>query len=188
MTSFEGAEATVTINDTVEKKRHEKKYRHPELDQRIRTERTSSEARILRKALRAGVNVPELLEESEDTIKLEKVNGKMLKQVIATNYMEQLGLQVAKLHENGIIHGDLTTSNAIVNSKVFLIDFGLSFSSDRLEDLAVDLHLLKQVLNSSHSENAEELWKAFIEGYSQNERFDEVMERLEDVEQRGRYK
>lgn len=46
---------------------------------------------------------------------------------------EQIGKTVATLHENGIIHGDLTTSNFLVRlsdadtaPQVILIDFGLT--------------------------------------------------------------
>src|SRR4030042_1167648 len=49
-----------------------------------------------------------------------------------------------------IINGDLTTSNMILNpdNKLYFIDFGLSFHSNKIEDKAVDLHLLKQALNA----------------------------------------
>lgn len=188
MTTFRGAEATVRIKDNVEKVRHPKKYRHPDLDTRIRDQRTSSEALLLRKALRSDINVPEVIDESDDTIVLEKVNGKMLKHVAEEDYMTQLGKQVARLHSIDIIHGDLTTSNAIVNEDVYLIDFGLSFTSQRIEDRAVDIHLLKQVLNTSHSGKSEKLWDAFLEGYRSYDKFNQVMNRLEEVEKRGRYK
>jgi len=103
--------------------------------------------------------------------------------------MKSYGTNIAYLHSTEIIHGDLTTSNAMVsNGELYVIDFGLSFRSQRLEDKAVDIHLLKQVLNSSHPEVAERAWQKFVEGYSEYEKSDEVLEQLEDVEKRGRYK
>ena len=48
------------------------------------------------------------------------------------------------------MHGDLTTKNAIIHGdRLVLIDFGLSFISDRLEDRGEDIHLLKQAIKSS---------------------------------------
>ena len=61
-----------------------------------------------------------------------------------------LGKIVAKLHLNNIIHGDLTTSNFIITpeNRLVVIDFGLSFYSERLEDKAADIGLFKEILNS----------------------------------------
>lgn len=183
-----GAEATVTVDEKVEKKRHAKNYRHKKLDERIRNERTSSEARILKEASRAGTNVPEVLEKKVDSILMEKIEGEVLRKKPEERHFQELGEQVAKLHKRDIIHGDLTTSNCIVNEKVYLIDFGLSFKSERIEDKAVDLNLLKHVTESSHPENWKALWNSFREGYSKYSEFEEVMSQLEEVEKRGRYK
>ena len=66
--------------------------------------------------------------------------------------MQQLGIQVAKMHSAGVIHGDLTSSNVMVSAdKVFLIDFGLSQMKGNIEDKAVDLYVLEKALSSSHS-------------------------------------
>ncbi|MFT4868365.1 MAG: TP53 regulating kinase-like protein [Candidatus Nanohaloarchaea archaeon] len=102
--------------------------------------------------------------------------------------MKELGENVALLHSIDIIHGDLTTSNAIADEEIYLIDFGLSFRSQRIEDRAVDIHLLKQVLESSHPEVSKEAWQNFLKGYSEYEDSEKVLEQLEEVEQRGRYK
>jgi tRNA A-37 threonylcarbamoyl transferase component Bud32 len=51
----------------------------------------------------------------------------------------------------------------------------------------VDIHLLKQVLNSSHPAVVEEAWNRFLDGYRPENR-DEILEQLEEVEKRGRYK
>jgi Kae1-associated kinase Bud32 len=91
---------------------------------------------------------------------------------------------------NSIIHDDLTTSNMIVVSgKVHIIDFGLSFFSERVEDKAVDIHLLRQALESKHQEIWKEAYDAFIDSYKKNyPEYPKVLERLDVVEMRGRYK
>lgn len=187
---IQGAEAEVKINEEVTKKRSSKKYRHPRLDKRLREERTDTEARLLKDADRSGVNVPKVLEETEDTLKLQKIEGPILKEAITEkpDLAQALGRNVAKLHASDIIHGDLTTSNSIMGEDLYLIDFGLAFRSQRTEDKAVDIHLFKQVLNSSHPQIAETAWNKFIEGYKEYEKNKAVMERLEEVEKRGRYK
>jgi len=69
------------------------------------------------------------------------------------------------------------------------IDFGLSFFSDKIEDKAVDLHLLKQALESKHYSMWEECFDAVIDEYSQNNpEHEAVLSRLDQVESRGRYK
>src|SRR3989344_5044254 len=68
--------------------------------------------------------------------------------------------------------------------KIFFIDFGLGFHSHKLEDKAVDLHLLKQALEAKHFEHWEILFKEFIKGYKNPK----VLEQLRKVESRGRYK
>ena len=99
--------------------------------------------------------------------------------------MKQIGKQVALLHKNNLIHGDLTTSNIILKEdKVFIIDFGLGFVSTKIEDKAVDLHLIKQAIEAKHFQNHEDLFKQFLKTYKDKE----VIKRLEVVEKRGRYK
>lgn len=186
-----GAEALIEItDDQVVKTREPKNYRHPELDQKIRRERTETEARIMKKARTYGVNVPEITGSEDSVIEMEKIGGQALKKVIegTAKKMKNLGENVALLHDTGIIHGDLTTSNALVDEDLYIIDFGLSFHSDRVEDRAVDIHLLKQVLNSSHPAVADEAWKSFLEGYRNHDESEEVLEQLKEVEKRGRYK
>lgn len=184
-----GAEAVIEFTDSeAVKKREKKNYRHPELDEKLRRDRTDREVRLLKKARKYNVAVPEVVEDSEDRFKMEKVDGEKLRDNLKEEYFEKLGEEVAGLHEIDVIHGDLTTSNVIVGEDLNIIDFGLAFQSDRIEDKAVDIHLLKQVLESSHSEKSEALWQAFIEGYRTLEESIQVLEQLEEVEQRGRYK
>ena len=93
------------------------------------------------------------------------------------------------MHNNNIIHGDLTTSNMILNKEVFFIDFGLSFFSEKIEDKAVDLHLLKEALESKHSNIWERSYKAALDSYFKKAVDGrQVLERIKIVEKRGRYK
>ena len=102
--------------------------------------------------------------------------------------MKKIGEQVSILHKNDIIHGDLTTSNTILkDDKVYIIDFGLGFISSKVEDKAVDLHLIKQALEAKHWQNWEQLFEKFCLGYSYEDS-KKVIERLDIVEKRGRYK
>lgn len=187
-----GAEATVEIkNDKVIKQRIPKKYRHNELDKRIRHDRTNQEHNITKKANQHNINSPKILEKEEYTLEIEKIPGRQLKEVIddKNNLAMKLGIEIGKLHDLDIIHGDLTTSNAIVNEEeVYLIDFGLSFHSKRTEDYATDLHLLKNVLKTSHSEKHEELWENILEGYKSVSNEKDIETVLEEIEKRARYK
>lgn len=96
--------------------------------------------------------------------------------------MEALGEAVALMHDNQTIHGDLTTSNVMVeegsqgvvrgegpgmrgplSSPVspkarrappqVLIDFGLSFVSSNAEDKAVDIYVLERAFLSTHPDS-----------------------------------
>lgn len=186
----QGAEATVELKKgKVIKTREKKKYRHTELDNKIRKERTETEVKLMNEAIKYGVSAPSPEKKDGSTIEMGKIDGRPLKEVIEekTDLMKELGENIAKIHSADVIHGDLTTSNALVDEKVYIIDFGLSFRSERVEDKAVDIHLLKQVLNSSHPEIAEEAWENFLEGYRPENR-EEILEQLKDVEKRGRYK
>lgn len=192
MDDIQGAEADIEIkDDTVVKKRPRKKYRHPELDSRLREERTETEEKLIMEARRYGVNAPQIEMKDDAELEVEKIEGETLKEHVeeTPELLRDLGENIAYLHSTDIIHGDLTTSNAMVEDKtVLLIDFGLSFRSQRIEDKAVDIHLLKQVLETSHPEISKEGWDYFIEGYREYEESDKVLEQLEEVEKRGRYK
>ncbi|NCC71016.1 Kae1-associated serine/threonine protein kinase [bacterium] len=94
------------------------------------------------------------------------------------------------LHNNDIIHGDLTTSNMIFNNgKLFFIDFGLSIISKKIEDKAVDIHLFRQNFESTHNELFKEGFDIFLKNYYKNvENSQEIKNRFEEVEKRGRNK
>ena len=191
----QGAEAKLFLDkDKVVKDRITKKYRIPEIDNRIRGFRTRREAKVISKLSDAGVPVPKLIDsDDKERIVIEYIDGTKLRDVLdKKNYeklMKELGEDIALLHNNDIIHGDLTTSNFIFKDKIYFIDFGLSFFSHKIEDKAVDLHLLKQALESKHYEFWEDAYKVVLDNYKKKaDKGEEIIERLEKVESRGRYK
>src|SRR3989338_1430268 len=123
----QGAEAILVVQDdgTLVKERTSKSYRNPLLDASIRKSRTKRETNLLVKAAKL-VNVPKVHPSpSSDkfSIKMEKINGLKVRDfllqtdldwTVVSELCEKIGMSIAKLHENDIIHGDLTTSNMIV--------------------------------------------------------------------------
>ena len=190
-----GAEAIIfQDNEKIIKKRIAKGYRLPILDGKIRKQRTKRESSLLEKSGKI-TNIPKVLKTDKFNIEMEFINGEKLSRTLDSydkkkqlEVMKKLGKQIAKLHENNIIHGDLTTSNLILKKdKLYIIDFGLGFISQRIEDKAVDLHLIKQALEAKHFQNWRELYNAFLEAY-QFKDSKKVLEQLVKVELRGRYK
>ncbi|MEK6948597.1 MAG: KEOPS complex kinase/ATPase Bud32 [Nanoarchaeota archaeon] len=194
----QGAEAKLFLDkNKIVKSRFVKTYRIKEIDDRLRKARTKREAKILEKLQKINFPVPKLISNNKkNTITMGLIKGKLLKDILEKNNYSKLsreiGEKIAILHNNNIIHGDLTTSNMILDNKfnkIFFIDFGLSFFSTKIEDRAVDLHLLKEALESKHSRIWEDCYKAALEGYKgKANNADEVLKRLEVVEMRGRYK
>ncbi|MDD4878186.1 MAG: KEOPS complex kinase/ATPase Bud32 [Candidatus Nanoarchaeia archaeon] len=194
----QGAEAIIWLDgNKIVKERIKKLYRHPEIDKRIRQKTTRQEAKLLEKAV-SEVPVPKILKSCDKAmvIEMEFIEGNKLRDLVESMTKEErkdvfkrVGKKVAKLHNLDIIHGDLTTSNMIVREKVYFIDFGLGFVSSKVEDKAVDLHLLKQALASKHHRQFEECFSSVMEGYKQEIKdFSAVEKRLKKVEERGRYK
>jgi Kae1-associated kinase Bud32 len=185
-----GAEAVVLIEaDKVIKTRIKKDYRIKELDERLRTERTRAEAKIMSEARRLGVPTPIIYDVGRFDLIMEAIEGTPLKDVIDEEKARLAGVLVGMLHGGGIIHGDLTTSNMLVKGdRIYLIDFGLAFYDELLESRGVDVHVFYQTLISSHKEH-ERLMAAFAEGYRSSFRgADDVLERVREIEYRGRYK
>ncbi|MFW5746676.1 MAG: KEOPS complex kinase/ATPase Bud32 [Nanoarchaeota archaeon] len=186
-----GAEAVVfRESGKVIKTRVKKGYRHLQIDCRLRQTRTRAEARILKKLHAAGLPVPAChdADEEEMTISMEWLEGKKLRDVLEKDvdgYCIQVGRLLRQMHDLHIIHSDLTTSNMIVHKRqVYLIDFGLAYFSRRVEDKAVDLHLLRQALNSYHHTVAEEAYRIVLESYDDPR----IEQRLAVIKNRGRYK
>lgn len=192
----QGAEATLLRKDNlVHKSRVAKSYRISEIDDSLRLSRTRKETKALLKAKELGVSVPDVHPSpNKYTIVLDYIDGKRLRDVAISldqnilNYFTEVGTYLATLHENGLIHGDLTTSNILIAQKLYLIDFGLSFFSGKVEDMAVDIHVLEEALESTHYQYAEKYFEAFLDGYKQNPQYAQVIERLEIVKLRGKNK
>ena len=53
---------------------------------------------------------------------------------------------------------------------IYLVDFGLGFISNKVEDKAVDIHLLKQALESKHYKYFEELYNTVMVGYKNSKK------------------
>jgi Kae1-associated kinase Bud32 len=192
-----GAEAVIyREGDSAIKERVRKSYRIPEIDEELRKFRTKREVKVIQKISELGIPTAKVLHEDSKNNKfsMEFLSGPKLRDILnkdnCKEYCSQLGWIVAHLHLNSIIHDDLTTSNMIVVSgKIHIIDFGLSFFSERVEDKAVDIHLLRQALESKHQEIWKEAYDAFIDSYKKNyPEYPKVLERLDVVEMRGRYK
>lgn len=191
----QGAESKLFLSkDRIIKDRFRKTYRIKEIDDRLRKSRTKREAKILDKLKKIGFPIPRLIKTNEtDTLEIQYIKGKLLRNILDNDNCislgKEIGGKVAILHTNNIIHGDLTTSNMILNKEIYFIDFGLGFFSEKIEDKAVDLHLLKESLESKHSEIWEKSYKAALEGYTKKAADGEdVLERVKLVEKRGRYK
>ncbi len=193
----QGAEAKIfLINNKIVKSRIPKGYRLPLLDEKLRQQRTRKEAKLLRKASLL-IPVPKALSSSQYDISLEYIKGKKLSVHLdlfsaqkAKSICILLGKQIAKLHDEGIIHGDLTTSNMILtpNSKLYFLDFGLGFESHKVEDRAVDIHLIKEAFEAKHFARSSAYFAAMVKGYKKSGKVKETLQRLANIEKRGRYK
>ena len=194
----QGAESKLFLEDNkIVKDRFRKTYRIKEIDERLRKFRTKREAKVLEKLQAIGFPVPGLIKNNEkDTLEIQYINGTLLKNILneknCVKLSKEMGEKIAILHNNDIIHHDLTTSNMILEkekNEIFFIDFGLSFFSTKVEDRAVDLHLLKEALESKHSKIWEKCYKAALDAYGKKAKNGrQVIKRLEVVEKRGRYK
>lgn len=199
----EGAEArlykTAYLGRTVlVKERIPKNYRNKILDERIRKERTRLEARTLSQAKSLGLRTPLVygINAKATTIILEFIEGPTLKKALnerktqktALNKLKELGTDIALMHENNFIHGDLTTSNIILKgNSLFFVDFGLSKKSSLVEDKAMDLVVFEKTFQATHS-SLPAAWKKILEGYaSGSKEAKEVFKRMKEIKERARY-
>jgi N6-L-threonylcarbamoyladenine synthase/protein kinase Bud32 len=195
-----GAEATVALDPgagRVRKRRVPKAYRHPALDDRLRRERTVLEARLTSAARRRGVPTPVVFEVDprEGLLVVEYVGDRDLRAAVgdpdgaddAEGRVRTVGTHLARLHGAGIVHGDPTTRNVrLAPGRTYLIDFGLGYHSDHVEDFAMDLHVFEGSLGGTAAD-PEGLAAAFEAGY-RDAGDGAVLARLEAVRERGRYR
>nr|TKS03499.1 hypothetical protein D5086_0000154960 [Populus alba] len=204
----QGAEARVFESNfvgrrSVVKERFSKKYRHPTLDSKLTLKRLNAEARCMTKARRLGVSTPVLyaVDPLLHSLTFEYVEGPSVKDVLLEfglhgiveerldDIAMQIGDSIGKLHDGGLIHGDLTTSNMLLRigtNQLVLIDFGLSFTSTLPEDKAVDLYVLERALLSMHS-SCGNVMDRILAGYRKSSKqWSSTLNKLAQVRQRGR--
>ena len=198
-----------------------KPYRHPKIDASIIKSRTAGEVKFMVKLRTLGINAPAVIlaDYAKCIIWMEKLGTSYEDGSVSSvkNYFWRLekqgteedctsdkvqeicmeiGRTIAQLHFNDMIHGDLTTSNIILqDSKVFLIDFGLSSYSGMPEDKAVDLYVLERAVMSTHSVHADKLNAWMLRGYENyyrdqgkqgNKKLVDNLKKLDEVKLRGR--
>jgi N6-L-threonylcarbamoyladenine synthase/protein kinase Bud32 len=198
-----GAEALVERadflgRDAVTKRRLPKAWRAPELDARLRGQRTKLEARLLGEAKRAGVRAPHVYDAHarEATLTMERLPGERLREAVErarpeerADLLRKAGQAVGRLHAHDVVHGDLTTSNFLAHEgEVSVIDFGLGHVSVEDEDKGVDLHVLSEALQATHGRHGDlfaHVWQGYAQSYRGAARTAQV---LDAIARRGRYK
>ena len=196
-----GAEADIYTTSwngqiSILKIRKKKDYRISSLDARIRILRTIREAKMISESKSFGICTPIVyfVDEKKCEIYLQFVRGKLvrdlpLKQIVKT--CKEIGKIVGTLHRNGIMHGDLTTSNFILSkNRLVILDFGLSQKTDAIDDYAIDLRLFKEVINSAHAQIVDDAWALFVLGYKSmmgKTLTEKVINQVSVIEKRGRY-
>ncbi|RLE70904.1 MAG: Kae1-associated kinase Bud32 [Thermoprotei archaeon] len=184
--------------EAVAKYRLPKPYRDGLLDKLLRSRRTVLEAKLLVESKRVGVPTPSLLYVNPDLhiLLTDFIPGVKLRDVLTKlqepkDIFRRIGVYAGLLHERGIVHGDLTTSNMlVVGSRIFVIDFGLGDFSNELEQHGVDVHLMLRSLESTHPSLVQPLYAAFLEGYAEVRGEDmrrAVEVKVKEIRRRGRY-
>jgi TP53 regulating kinase-like protein len=197
-----GAEARLDSSewmgrDVVLKQRVVKGYRHPSLDRSLQTFRIKNEARLMLEARRAGIVVPIIysVDYANNRIVMEEIKGVRVKDALndlpepkAREVCAKMGEIAARLHANDIVHGDLTTSNMLLEAdRIVLIDFSLGSKTSELEDKGVDMHLLEEAFHSAHHQRSG-LYEVVKESYVRaSPDGDKVLKKVREIEKRGRY-
>ena len=176
--------------------RKPKNYRNSTLDSKICKQRTIKESQMLSQVKSFGIPTPLVyfVNLKNNSIIMQEIPGKSVHDLSESKIIElskQIGKLVGMLHQNGVMHGDLTTSNFILfQNTVYVIDFGLSQNTIKSEDHAVDLRLIKEILNSAHAKIMQSAWKNFLLGYKSivgSTSFTKITKLVLDIESRGRY-
>lgn len=146
------------------KQRFSKKYRHKELDDKLTRGRLLSEVRALGRCRKIGLRVPAVffLDDARGLFIEEAVAGCTVRDFLfreddeaaRLDLARRLGAMIAQLHNAGMTHGDLTTSNFLVRDEdgaLVMIDLGLAtLANADEEDCAVDLYVLERAFVSTH--------------------------------------
>jgi Kae1-associated kinase Bud32 len=201
---YRGAEAKICLSKymdfkVVEKRRLKKRYRIKKIDDRLISTRTKSETKLITDSRRQGVSVPLIydVDLEEGIITMDYIDGDRIKDIF--NDLDDkdrkkicilIGENIARLHNADIIHGDITTSNMILyRDRIYFIDFGLGEISNEIETKGVDLHVLMEAIESTHSKYSE-YFKYVLEGYRKELKNDanQVIKKIEEIVKRGRYR
>lgn len=201
----QGAEAIVHVvrfcdRECVAKRRFRKTYRLRALDERLTRSRLFAEARTIVRARKLGVLAPALVhvDVKESCVYMERVRGTSLKEALRgdgrsreelARMGEEIGVAIARLHDGGIVHGDLTTSNFLVreeDQRIVVIDFGLSYPSNASEDKGVDLYVLERAIAAAHPSQTV-LFDDIIAAYKRtSQMWCATLNRFAEVRARGR--
>ncbi|XP_056591180.1 EKC/KEOPS complex subunit TP53RK [Triplophysa dalaica] len=209
----QGAEARVYRGrflgrSVIIKERFPKLYRHPSVDEKLTRRRTAQEVRSILRCRRAGINAPVVyfvdynnhcifLEDIVHSVSVRDYIVPVQATVQGTEHLqtlaEKIGEILAQMHDEDVIHGDLTTSNMLLLSKaehkninLVLIDFGLSYISALTEDKGVDLYVLEKAFLSTHP-NTEAIFERLLKSYtSSSKKAPAVIKKLDEVRLRGR--
>lgn len=204
---FQGAESRIYEGQynsklAILKERFIKKYRHPLLDKKLTKERIKSEIKAYTKIAENYKDLSEkmsiILYNDDKNIIFTKITDSLTLNQYITNcetekkteriekILIKLANLIAKIHRIDLIHGDLTTSNFLVNTDTEIlvpIDFGLSYSSKKDEDRAVDLYVLERAVQSTHPGVNFEI---FLKQYEKEMGNDKINKKLDQVRMRGR--
>lgn len=201
---YQGAEAEIRLSNymnqtVVQKKRIKKSYRIKNIDDRLISYRTKEEAKLMIDARNHGVAIPIIYDVDLENgiITMEYLKGKRIKDIFnnlseteRARICKKIGESIAKLHNNNIIHGDITTSNMILlDDKIHFIDFGLGEKNTEVEAKGVDLHVLMEAIESTHSKYSK-CFDYVLEGYKKELKQDAnaVIKKIEEIVSRGRYR
>jgi TP53 regulating kinase-like protein len=196
-----GAEADIYIttwglSKAILKVRKTKKYRNPILDMKLQKQRTIKESQTISEVKSLGIPSPLVyfVNLKKFEIIMQEIPGKSVHDLSESKIVKlskEVGRLVGTMHKNGIMHGDLTTSNFILyKNKIYVIDFGLSQKTIKSEDHAVDLRLFKEILNSAHAKIVGPSWNNFLLGYKSvvgSSKFTKIINLVSEIESRGRY-
>jgi len=151
------------------------------------------EGKSVRSLLPGGAE--EEIDEAEDILDEEDADPLLAYGTSQENLMSLIGTEIAKMHIADIIHGDLTTSNMMLRrpsssslvTELVLIDFGLAYNSNLIEDKSVDLYVLERAFSSTHPDS-EPLFASVLDAYQHKvgKEWSAIGKRLDDVRLRGR--
>jgi Kae1-associated kinase Bud32 len=180
----------------VVKQRVVKGYRHPSLDKSLQSFRIRNEARLMLEARRAGISVPIIysVDIENNRIVMSEIDGVRVKDALQDGTVDseavcaKIGEIAGRLHANDIVHGDLTTSNMLLEGdRVVLIDFSLGQKTSEMEDKGVDMHLLEEAFHSAHHDRSElyaVVQDSYVRAYADGA---DVLRKVREIEKRGRY-